>query len=235
MSNPIQNSNPEVVDAIVDEVISRLTLKLKPGYENNESVLAETKTANPPSSSNRSVIAKKEINISAKVVTLESLRGRLNENCTVVVSPTAIVTPAVKDELNNRNIELMFGSPTLVPVRNPEADLVIARLENHFVATDWLKSMGNTRVICGRDFSEIARNLCGEDVTFQKAICFAAQPFVAVATLNRFQPLRAAFARSKNDVAEIMSTLDANLMVLDVTQNRPEQKKLIEFFTEGIQ
>lgn len=51
--------------------------------------------------------SKVELCVSERVVTLRTIEGRLAGARRLVVVPRAIVTPAVKDELRARNIELV--------------------------------------------------------------------------------------------------------------------------------
>jgi hypothetical protein len=48
-----------------------------------------------------------ELRITERVITLRSVEGRLGNALRVVVQPRAVVTPAVKDELKQRKIELI--------------------------------------------------------------------------------------------------------------------------------
>jgi hypothetical protein len=51
--------------------------------------------------------AAQELRITERVITLRSVEGRLGNALRVVVQPRAVVTPAVKDELKQRKIELI--------------------------------------------------------------------------------------------------------------------------------
>ena len=51
--------------------------------------------------------AQVELCLSERVVTLRTIEGRLASAKRLVVVPRAVVTPAVKDELKARNIELV--------------------------------------------------------------------------------------------------------------------------------
>jgi hypothetical protein len=48
-----------------------------------------------------------ELCLSERVVTLRTIEGRLADAKRLVVAPRTIVTPAVKDELKARNVELV--------------------------------------------------------------------------------------------------------------------------------
>lgn len=81
------------IDRIVAEVVRRL-----------RAIMATSST--PAVSS--AVTAPREtissLNLTDKVITLQTLRGKLDGITTVIVSERAIVTPAVKDELRERKI-----------------------------------------------------------------------------------------------------------------------------------
>jgi hypothetical protein len=76
------------IDRIVAEVVRRL-----------RAIMATSSTP---------VVAVREttssLNLTEKVITLQTLRGRLEGITSVIVSDRAIVTPAVKDELRDRKI-----------------------------------------------------------------------------------------------------------------------------------
>jgi hypothetical protein len=76
------------IDRIVAEVVRRL-----------RAIMANSST---PVSAARE--ATSSLNLSDNVITLQTLRGRLEGITTVIVSERAIVTPAVKDELRDRKI-----------------------------------------------------------------------------------------------------------------------------------
>ena len=78
----------EQIEWIVSEVLRRL------------GVAGDERSSSPVS----------ELRIIERVVTLRSIEGRLSEVKRVVVIPRAVVTPAAKDELKARKIELVFGT-----------------------------------------------------------------------------------------------------------------------------
>jgi len=49
-----------------------------------------------------------ELRLKDRVITLRSIEGQLSGITRLVVRPRAIVTPAVKDELKTRRIQLVF-------------------------------------------------------------------------------------------------------------------------------
>ena len=83
-----QPFDPKFVERVVEEVIRRLV---------NQGLVLDGATTSGAA----------ELAVSDKVVTLSTLDGRLAGVNQLVVSGRAIVTPAVKDELNDRSIELI--------------------------------------------------------------------------------------------------------------------------------
>jgi len=78
----------EQVTAIVVEVIRRL------GLLDGVAVVERSSTT-------------AELAVTDRVVTLRSLEGRLTNIAKLIVPPRAVVTPAVRDELKQRKIELV--------------------------------------------------------------------------------------------------------------------------------
>ena len=89
----MQQISDELFERIVQEVIRRL---LAGGV-----AVADGDDRQAP---------RRELAIEERVVTLEKLRGRLENIDRLVVAKKAIVTPAVKDELKDRGIELSRGN-----------------------------------------------------------------------------------------------------------------------------
>ncbi|HAY81953.1 MAG TPA: hypothetical protein DCY79_19290 [Planctomycetaceae bacterium] len=82
-----QHSDPELFERIVQEVIRRLVAGgVTVGATGN-----------------------KQLALSERVITLATLDGKLDGVETVSVQKRAVVTPAVKDELNRRSIRLVLG------------------------------------------------------------------------------------------------------------------------------
>lgn len=83
------NLTPADIDRIVAEVVRRLR-----ALAANSSTPAPSHNAEPNSS----------LNLNDNVITLATIKGKLEGVTTVIVSERAIVTPAVKDELRDRKI-----------------------------------------------------------------------------------------------------------------------------------
>ena len=82
-----QHSDSELFERIVQEVIRRLVA--------GGVTVGDT--------------GNKQLALSERVITLATLDGKLDGVETVSVQKRAVVTPAVKDELNRRSIRLVLG------------------------------------------------------------------------------------------------------------------------------
>lgn len=85
----VNNWDTQLIDHVVREVIRRL-------MDRGVAVAEESESASD-----------KEIVMKDKVITLATLEGRLGGIRRVVVGRRAVVTPAVRDELNDRRVELL--------------------------------------------------------------------------------------------------------------------------------
>jgi hypothetical protein len=90
--------SPEQLEWIVAEVVRRLTA----------AGVARAPTRERWSCEANHGTVSEDLAIADKVVTLRSIEGRLVGVKRLVVQPRVVITPAVKDELKQRNIELVF-------------------------------------------------------------------------------------------------------------------------------
>jgi hypothetical protein len=87
------------VERIVVEVIRRLGL-LDSQYRSAET---RVEAGNPNG---------RELTLVERIVTLQSIEGQLAGVQSVIVEPSAVVTPAVRDELKQRRIRLIYKNST---------------------------------------------------------------------------------------------------------------------------
>lgn len=82
----------EEIERIVQEVIRRL---------------AAAEINNSNSNSKPQVQSQAALELEDQLVTLATIEGRLNGIQQLVVSPKAVVTPSVRDELRDKNVEFV--------------------------------------------------------------------------------------------------------------------------------
>lgn len=219
--------NPAIVESIVRRVMERLSEIRK----------VEKDSSSDASADNTSAGTSSVFRTADRVITLESLRGKLEGLSRLVVRSDAVITPLVKDETRSLGVTIeregaSSGSTQSQNNLDTAAGACLARLSSHFVPLEWLKKAGVNQVCCGEDYEEMAERLAANHAE-GKTVCLSAQPYVAVASLNRNGRLRAAFGRTKRDVQEISSTLHANVLVLDSVQPRTELFELVLEFVHS--
>lgn len=67
-----------------------------------------------------------ELILSARVVTLSEVEGRLESVRRLVVPPQAVITPAVRDELMRKNVSLAYASPAASRATAPVRLVLVA-------------------------------------------------------------------------------------------------------------
>lgn len=150
-----------------------------------------------------------EVRFNEKLVTLTSLEGKLNGSTRVLCVPTkAVVTPAVKDELRLRKIELRRadqvdnnGQPKLPPVVNAA---------KQSVSSVWNTSGRSERLGSLPAAIERAVQLAQ---TEQMAVVLSDQPEIAAAAANRSAGIRAMVACESHDWKLAAESLGANVVV----------------------
>ena len=155
--------------------------------------------------------------VETRLVTLATLDGQLAKVRHLVVPNRAVVTPAVKDELRDRDISLEYrckkdvtnGRRRLVVglcVSSPPAVRAAVKLVES-AAADPLQSS---------DLNEAIRAMAG---CLADPKCVGAvitdQPWAAVCQANRSSHVRAAHARNRKDGEDAIQEVDANLLIVD--------------------
>ncbi|HEY2415629.1 MAG TPA: hypothetical protein VGI40_25525 [Pirellulaceae bacterium] len=92
----------EQIKWVVAEVIRRLGVAVGREANHGSTTPNAPWSAAPPT-------ATQDLRITERVVTMRAVEKQLAGVKQVIVQPRAVVTPAVKDELKSRKIELIFG------------------------------------------------------------------------------------------------------------------------------
>jgi hypothetical protein len=186
------------IDWIVAEVVRRLAI-LSGGRE-------------PPESTP----------ITDKVITLETLK-KYQQHSELVVTPRAIITPAAKDELKQRNIRLIrHGEPVANNTTNKTTSgkLLAANLGADYQA----KTLAQLTAAYGANLehqplaalpqlvASHAARVSREDV---KAVWFTSQAAHAVCLANREANVWAVQGSDEASVKAAMSSIPANVLVID--------------------
>ncbi len=155
-----------------------------------------------------------ELRLSEKLVTVETLKQKLTESTTTLCVPAkAVVTPAVKDELKQRGIELrkvdaandcrQDNSPVVIDATKISASAAWKSVQR-------VEQIGSLQQAVGRAVN-VAK-------TEQMVVVLSDQPEVAVAAANRQSGVRAMVACGSHDWQSAAKTLGANLIVCQPSQ-----------------
>jgi hypothetical protein len=181
-----------------------------------------------------------EIVVHARVVTMAEVAERLTGVRRVVVSPRAVVTPAVRDELRRRQVALVHaapGEPRAASLPRLVVMAVPARCEPAAV----LQSLGREGVQVERHTVECliagTDQLAGEITKSNKlAVLYTCYAAAALCLANRYPGVRAVAAGDTAAAAAAVAAVGANLLVLDPDASSEFQQKQIlgEFCRGGI-
>ncbi len=217
------------VEKIVREVLARL---------NAESMLPKRAITSTPTTS----VNAAELALDGKVVTLEHLRGKLGGIQVVSIQRGAIVTPAVRDLLKEKKVELSWrvvGANRNKPVASQITSVVLGLAETNYEPVKLIHSLnqlGATVVrlanvglaaVIGELTDEVAKN-------GQTGLLLTSQTVAAVCLANRIRGVRAVTGESRAKIASAVIAVGANLLVLDPAKRGEwEVKQIVADFVRG--
>lgn len=183
------------------------------------------------------LVAQGDLVLTARVVTLSEVEGRLDAVRRLVVPPQAVVTPAVRDELASKSVTLAYGSPVAqqaVPVR-----LVLVAVGKRLDATPLVRALagGGIRVeehrldclIAAAD--RLADELVKPDTL---GVLLTRHTAAGLCLANRLRGVRAVLGTDAAAAAQAVSSVGANLVVVDPTATGPFQlKQIVTEFCRG--
>lgn len=237
------------VDRIVREVIAELGLARDTGatgglpagieHDSHLEVLAD-KPPVAPASANPATATRPEgdLVITCRVVTLSEVGGRLESVRRLVVSPQAVITPAVRDELQRRNVTLAFATPTGSPSAG-RLGLVLVTAGKRFDPTTLVGALSKEAIDVQRHTSDclIAATdlLAGEVVRPDTlGLLLARETAAALCLANRHRGVRAVSGAEAPAVSAAVAAVGANLLVIDPTAWRFFQlKQIVTEFCRG--
>jgi hypothetical protein len=220
------------IERIVREVMEQLKLAAAPAAALASAAPANAPLAAPPKHNG-------ELVIDCRVVTLESISGRLNGAKQLVVAPGALVTPSVRDELRRRGVELVQDSaakktkkplaPVLLVVGRTghSADLAVAMLRQDGLA---VQSESTDCLI------EATEKLASAAAAGALGVLWTRHTAVGLCLANRRRGVRAVLATSVAATAAAVAAVGANVLVIDPTIGTTYEKKQVlrDFCLGGI-
>ncbi len=185
--------NSQEIERIVRLVVERLV-------KESASVGEVAAKASPPVG---------ELRLDSKLVTVSSLKGKLNDAITVLCVPAkAVVTPAVKDELKDRGIRLRRANQA--DCGQEDLSPVVINAAKQTVSSAWhaagrSEQVGNLKLALQRAISVAQSD--------KMVVVLVDQPDVAAAAANRTSGIRAMVACASHEWKSAVESLGANFVV----------------------
>jgi hypothetical protein len=213
--NDVTNADENQIERIVHEVMRRLLSMNNPAEAGRPSSVTSTVTGSGGNGS--TAAAAQTLRVADRVVTMARLSGQLNGITQVEVSPGAIVTPLVVDELREQGIRLERAPAARA--RNPKAAdapplVLMADAAQARRVTPLLEQLAvNWHHLPASD----AADQTAELPTSGRTIVLTADWARVVCQANRRPQLRAAVVCSTATVQQACRQTDPNVLVIDAT------------------
>lgn len=203
------NVSAAEIERLVREALSRLSAAAP--TESPSSIVTAAKPVAAP--------AVDALEVVAQVVTLAEIDGRLVDKRRLVVSPKAVVTPAVRDVLRQRNIVLerralgtksasspAKGTVTVAVATRADAGRLVERLRRDGYAVQQLAQAGLAAAV---------RELADDVVRGgSRGLLLADEAEAALVALNRRGGVRAVGGDDASTVGRASAAVNANTLVL---------------------
>lgn len=197
------------IERVVREVVRRLTASNSQATTNRDAKGSPTQIAEAG-----------EWKLNQRVISLESITGKLEDINVLRLPAKAVVTPAARDELRSRNVAIRFD---------------LARQQNSLASKQLM--IGVTDELIGKDIaaqlnaagiqselhhdervSRLAANLGGRVSALRRCLVITSEPYTAVCVANRNANVRAAMVRDEAELRIAKAELNPNFIVLPVEQ-----------------
>ena len=179
-----------------------------------------------------------ELRVDCRVVTLESIAGRLNGAKQLVVAPGALVTPSVRDELRRRGIDLVQRSGAKKTESRTPVLLVTGRTgHDPELAVEMLRQEGiDVRSESTPCLIAAAEKLAAAVAGRSLGILWTRHTAVGLCLANRHAAVRAVLATGVPATSAAVAAVGANVLVVDPAAGTMYEKKQVlrEFCLGGI-
>lgn len=220
-SAPIETAEKSATDKVISrtEVITPVPAAPKATEKFAESTPVSLSPVSASVASTLSVLS-----VPGKVITLQSLEGRLAGITEIKVEPRAIVTPAVNDELRKRSIRLIRSASATASSKPAAAKLLVAsqipaelavRTQSLLAAAsipyETLQSAPTPKLV------DVAKELAFKVTSGRQLGLFLTnQPAVASSILQKMVGVRAYPLSDVTSLQDALASLAPNIVVADV-------------------
>ncbi|MEZ6069336.1 MAG: hypothetical protein R3C10_03485 [Pirellulales bacterium] len=161
------------------------------------------------------------LTIDARVVSLVDVNGRLAGVEQLTVRPSAIVTPAVRDELRDRDIRLVRATDAAAARSQVAVEVslaVVAKNVDSATIARQIATSGRQVQLHDGDCLAAAIDFVADGVTGRRGVgvIVADQAAAAMCLANRVRGVRAVAATSPEQTAAAATEVGANVLVVDL-------------------
>jgi hypothetical protein len=181
------------------------------------------------------VVHNSDLVIDDRVVTLDSIVGRLNGAKQVIVPPGALVTPSVRDELRRRGVELRRETAAKEDISRAPVLLVVGSTSHdQDLAVRMLRQEGiDVRTESTHCLIKATEMLAAAAVR-SLGVLWTRHTAVAMCLANRQKNLRAILASGVPTTIAAAAAVGANVLVIDPTTGTMyERKQVLRAFCLG--
>jgi ribose 5-phosphate isomerase RpiB len=176
--------------------------------------------------------------VDSRVVTLESIAGRLQGAKQLTVPPGALVTPAVCDELRRKGVALVRGSMAATVRKGPHCVVLVVGPARHDPATV-VQTLADEGIDVQTETSDCmiasTDKLAAAVATGQAlGLLWTRHTAVGLCLANRHAGVRAVLANGVTATAAAVAAVGANVLVVDPAVGTAyEKKQLLRDFCLG--
>jgi hypothetical protein len=223
------------IERIVREVLAELTAASAPAPKSPQPPATPTPATVPTKPSNNH-----ELTLASRLVTMNEVSGRLPGVRRLVVRKGTVITPAVKEELSKRNIQVIFGSPAADKSAGSLKLMIIAartKIDPQPLAAALQNDGVEIELYSSKCVIEATDRLAGE-VKKTNTLGLLLTPYEAesLCLANRLSGVRAISGKDANQVAADASAVGANVLVINPKKISPFaiRQMLGEFCRGGV-
>jgi len=152
-----------------------------------------------------------------KVISMQTLRGNLDNVTAIRVKPKTIVTPAVRDELRDRKIEIVFDLGSSCKSGNVPARILLGTTCNSTGNSlrDQLAANGTqVQLHVEKSAAQLATKVGNKISNSLPAVIVADHPYSAACSANRNSKVRAVVIGDPNELRAAKAELNPNCVVI---------------------
>ncbi len=179
-----------------------------------------------------------QVEIAERVVSVEQLGGRLGNVKQMFVRADAIITPAARDLLNEKRIQITRNGASCGAAARSD-HVALAVIDTDYDTTNLMQTLEKAK-IAARRLTTTDLVAAIDAMTEQtkpsepRGIILTSETAVALCLANRRSCIRAALTASASDAARAIESIGANLLVVDPAAcSLHELLRIVKRFVSG--